>query len=653
MSKLRLVGLTAERDDALNALAATGCVEIKECPVPENTFFLKETEALNKIGEKAERLERGIGILTHAAEEYVRVTKIKCDFLEESFEATYKEFVSAPNRQAELFAVCDRAEELSAKKTAALNERLRLEARYKSLTPYAVVDGEFANYTSTRYTEVYLGLIPSERYAEFIDYADNTDAVDVVAFGETSGKRAVLFVAHKQIAEQAYSALSSFGFERCPFYQNKTAKALMDECVAGMREQQKIIEQTETELFSNAEFIKPLKILYDYYGFESEKLTWAEKFPGTKASFVLEAYVPKEAQEKVSFAINGVSDNIYYEFAEIEEDEMPPTLMKNNKVVKNFEFVTNMYTPPNYREFDPNTVMSVFFSIFLGFIMADIGYALLMMAIGFFMGFRSKRDTGMRRLMLVIGYGGIFTLIFGLMFNSFFGVTVPFLPTIIPNAQTHSSTLVGISIPTVLLIALGMGVVQLIVSNLCKAYQEIRYGRVLDGIFFGGVWALFLVGMLLAVLGLIEEVGMPQLAIPGAILAVAMLVLGACTAGIHERGLGKFTKGFGAVYGIINYLSDILSYARLYGLMLSGAIIAQIASGESFKLIASGNPMFIALAVIILIIGHGFNLAMGLLGGYIHDARLQYIEFFSRFYGGEGELFKPLGSTHKYVKIYD
>ena len=160
-------------------------------------------------------------------------------------------------------------------------------------------------------------------------------------------------------------------------------------------------------------------------------------------------------------------------------------------------------------------------------------------------------------------------------------------------------------------------------------------------------------GMLLAVLGLIEEVGMPQLAIPGAILAVAMLVLGACTAGIHERGFGKFTKGFGAVYGIINYLSDILSYARLYGLMLSGAIIAQIASGESFKLIASGNPIFIALAVIILIIGHGFNLAMGLLGGYIHDARLQYIEFFSRFYGGEGELFKPLGSTHKYVKIYD
>ena len=129
-------------------------------------------------------------------------------------------------------------------------------------------------------------------------------------------------------------------------------------------------------------------------------------------------------------------------------------------------------------------------------------------------------------------------------------------------------------------------------------------------------------------------------------------------AGRKEKLLGKFTKGFGAAYGIINYASDILSYARLYGLMLSGAVIAQIISGYavtgmngSTGFLMSGNPALIILGVILLIVGHTFNLAIGLLGAYIHDARLQYVEFYGRFFEGEGELFAPLGSNHKFIKL--
>ena len=114
---------------------------------------------------------------------------------------------------------------------------------------------------------------------------------------------------------------------------------------------------------------------------------------------------------------------------------------------------------------------------------------------------------------------------------------------------------------------------------------------------------------------------------------------------------GKFTKGFGSVYGVINFASDILSYARLYGLMLSGSVIAQIISNYSVDFLTSGNIAFIALAVVLLIVGHGFNLVMNLLGAYIHDARLQYVEFYGRFFEGEGELFKPLGSSQKYVSV--
>ena len=144
---------------------------------------------------------------------------------------------------------------------------------------------------------------------------------------------------------------------------------------------------------------------------------------------------------------------------------------------------------------------------------------------------------------------------------------------------------------------------------------------------------------------------MPVLAYTGGIIAGVSLLVAILTAGRKEKFLGKFTKGFGAAYGIINYASDILSYARLYGLMLSGAVIAQIIATYTTQFFQSGQILLIVLAVVLLIVGHGFNLVMNLLGAYIHDARLQYVEFYGRFYEGEGELFKPLGSQHKYIYL--
>ena len=123
------------------------------------------------------------------------------------------------------------------------------------------------------------------------------------------------------------------------------------------------------------------------------------------------------------------------------------------------------------------------------------------------------------------------------------------------------------------------------------------------------------------------------------------------TAGWKEKGFGKFTKSFGSAYGVINFASDILSYARLYGLMLSGAVIATIIKDYCVDFFQSGNALLILLAVLLLVGGNAFNLVMNLLGAYIHDARLQYVEFYGRFFEGEGTLFKPLGSENKHVFI--
>ena len=246
--------------------------------------------------------------------------------------------------------------------------------------------------------------------------------------------------------------------------------------------------------------------------------------------------------------------------------------------------------------------------------------------------------------------GGFFAIIWGILFNSVFGIAV-FANTIMPDPQKDQWLLAGISVPSVLVIAMLLGVSQLFVGYICKAVQEWRRGNIGDGICDGVLWAIFSIGVAVAIVGFVEEFNLPSLANVGAIIAGGSLLLAIITAGRKEKFFGKFTKGFGAAYGIINYVSDILSYARLYGLMLSGAVIAQIISTYSTQFLMSGNFALIALAIVLLIVGHGFNLVMNLLGAYIHDARLQYVEFYGRFFEGEGELFRPLGSSQKYVSV--
>ncbi|MBS5023574.1 MAG: hypothetical protein KH054_10515, partial [Firmicutes bacterium] len=298
----------------------------------------------------------------------------------------------------------------------------------------------------------------------------------------------------------------------------------------------------------------------------------------------------------------------------------------------------------------PNVVMSFFYSLFLGFIMGDIGYGLVMILGGGFIWYKQRaRESGFKRLAGVFAVGGLFAVVWGILFNSFFGVSLPFLKAVMPDAQSDNWTFIGISVPSVLIISLLIGIVQLFAGYMCRAAQEWRKGRLWDGIWDGVVWAVFSLGVGLAVIGLIEEAHAALLVTIGGIAAGASLAAAMLTAGRKEKLLGKFTKGFGAAYGVINYASDILSYARLYGLMLSGIVIAQIVSQYALGFITGGNPIVVVFGVVLLIVGHSFNLAIGLLGAYIHDARLQYVEFYGRFFEGEGELFTPLGSQHKYI----
>ena len=244
------------------------------------------------------------------------------------------------------------------------------------------------------------------------------------------------------------------------------------------------------------------------------------------------------------------------------------------------------------------------------------------------------------------------------MFNSLFGAAVlPFtvLPSPVPSPENKDGLMI------ILLGCLALGVVQLAVGYFMKALNEFKAGNILAGIFEGLLWTVFFVGFvfagfnfLMSYLGVNVSAGITaffdKTTTAGLITAGAALLLIAIASGVKGKGFEKISKPFGTFYGLISIFSDVLSYARLFGLMLSGMIIAQTFNDIGAGMFASGAVGYF-LGGLIIVIGHIFNIAMGVLGAYIHDSRLQYIEFFGKFYTGEGNKFRPIGSEMKYVYV--
>ncbi len=646
MRKLNLAALSYDRDGILDALQRTNAVEIKERPEEEGTEPLPaQAEELSAL---LSSLESAIETLSARAADMDE--KGKTVSVKDGFSVTYSEFISAGERREEAAAVVSKVGALTEEINSCISEQGRLARAIAAAEPYGGLKIPFSAYAATRSVKTALGIVPAPAWEELKKKLDETELAAYEA--QTGGETVTLAVyCHISVWAEVEGILSGSGFSPCPYSGDISGEeqlASLKGRLQFMAEKRRAAEEKLSELTSE---IRGLKIYCDYVGFQLEKAEAAAKMRGTERTFFLEAFVPACEEQNVKSALDSCGFAMWYEFSDPAENEEIPTLAKNNAVISNFEAITNMYSPPNAREFDPNTVMAFFYSLFLGFIMGDIGYGLLMLLGGGALWIKSRKGSAIKSLSGVFAVGGVFAVIWGFLFNSFFGVQI--LPrTLMPDAQTGMYSFMGIKIPAVLVIAMILGISQLFAGYVCKAVQEWRKGRFFDGLFDGVLWALFSVGVALAILGLVEDFNLPKIFVTvGGITAGASLALAALTAGRKEKFVGKFTKGFGSVYGVINYVSDILSYARLYGLMLSGAIIAQIVSKYSIDFITGGNVLFAILGVILMLVGHAFNLAIGLLGAYIHDARLQYVEFYGRFYTGEGELFTPLGSQHRHIYL--
>lgn len=402
-----------------------------------------------------------------------------------------------------------------------------------------------------------------------------------------------------------------------------------------------IINSNELLLKEYSNNINILKAYYDYK--YNKAIKDKVKLFETDKTVYFEGWVREDQLKEVEIELNEkVGSNI--ELLDVDEDEVVPTYTKNNKFVSNFETITNMFSVPNPNELDPNPMMSFWYWLIFGIMMGDVGYGLVMVVFFSLFNKLKKPKGDFKKLINVFKYSGISSIIFGVLLGSFFGASFDLLNMIgklFGNDQLTSVIFDPINDPLpMLVLSIAIGVVHIISGLILKIINEIRRKEVITALSDGLSWIIILVGIALFVLVKPTLIGIITVLIGALMLIITKALSG-------SGFVGKILAGSGSIMEVSNYLGDILSYSRILALSLSTAVIA-----FTFNLLAdmvSGSIIGFLLAIIIYIIGHVFNFAMGLLSAYVHDGRLQYLEFYGKFYEGGGTLFEPFTYELKYI----
>ncbi|MEF9922469.1 MAG: V-type ATPase 116kDa subunit family protein, partial [Anaerovoracaceae bacterium] len=363
--------------------------------------------------------------------------------------------------------------------------------------------------------------------------------------------------------------------------------------------------------------------------------------------FNLEGWVPVGCEEAIDQIME--QNQCCFAYRDPEEGEEVPVLTVNSSFVQPFEAITNMYSLPAYTGVDPTKYFAIFYAMFFGIMLSDAGYGIVM-AIACFIILKKFQLEGMTyRMIKMFFFCGISTIFWGAMFGGWFGdffqvaARVLFHKEIVINPIWFNP----IEDPVPLLIfSLILGVIHIFLGMAIKAKMLISEGKWKDAVFDIFSWYLVILGIAMWLGGgFISQI----LVKPGMYMAIVGAAVLLLTGGREKKGFGKIIGGFGAIYNITSYISDILSYARLLALGLATGVIAQVVNLMGSL---AGDGIFgIIVLLFAFIVGHTFNLAINTLGAFVHSSRLQYIEFFGKFYEDGGEEFAPFEKNTKYVRL--
>ena len=438
--------------------------------------------------------------------------------------------------------------------------------------------------------------------------------------------------------EEVRRILKEYGFKPFEYDHEELPAERITQLKANIRQQEAVAEAMTKSLAASKNELDQLKVQLDYLCNLSSRQESKNQLASTQNLAALEGWIESNQVQALEACLTEqFGQSILIQTREIRQDEEDkvPTKLKNNALVEPFELVTEMYSLPKYGDKDPTPVVSLFYFVFFGMMVADIGYGLLLfLGTSLALHFLHVKP-GLAKNLRFFRLLGVAVIIWGLVYGSFFGFELPFA-----LISTSSDAM------TILVISVVFGFITVLAGLFLSGLKNIRLKDYAEAYNTGFAWILILLGLLLLALGNF----FPSLAFAATIAQWLAIInaLGVLAVSIvSAKSLAGLGSGLFNLYNVSGYVGDLVSFTRLMALGLSGASI-----GSAFNLIVSLFPPVarFSIGILLFIALHLVNMFLSFLSGYVHGARLIFVEFFGKFYDGGGKPFTPLKPSEKYVQ---
>lgn len=662
MQKLSICALKKDRKAILELLQAAGVMEIMPIAEEDGVFKKSDTIPSRQMFEKnALTADQALEVL----QEYVPEKKSLLSSLEGKALAEAEQFENIKENAQKVLG--DAKQLLALNKQIAENKAgiLKLETQIESLAPWINLDVPM-DCKGTQKTAVLIGAISGavtleQIYQTVAEKAPEIEGLDIQLIGADKDQTCIAATCLTCDESKLEEALRTAGFARPSQLIGEVPREYTEELRRQIEKYNKENEATEHKVKAYEGGRENLRMVSDYFRIRAQKYEVLGGLPQSEKTFIVNGYVPKREVKALEDRLTK-NYELAFDVEDIPEDEDAPVLLKNSNFTASAEGITSSFGLPAKGEIDPTSIMSFCYIFLFGLMLSDAAYGLIVFGACFYALKKYPRmDAGMHKALRLFMYCGVSTLFWGVMFGGYFGDAVDIISkTFFGHAVTIPALwFVPLNDPMrMLLYSMIFGVIHLYLGLGIKGYMLIHDKKYLD--FFCDVvlWYLMLTGLVLILIptDLFGSIVQIKVVFPAAVgmLAKAMAIVGAVgiflMSGRSSKNPGlRLALGAYDLYNITGWLSDVLSYSRLLALGLATGVIASVINQMGSMM---GNGIFgIIMFTVVFIFGHLFNLAINLLGAYVHTCRLQYVEFFGKFYEGGGREFVPFKQNTKYVDI--
>lgn len=629
MKRIDLLAMRQDQRKLLRTLQDMGCVEIT--PLQDEAL----AEYRTRDDGRLEQVDALLARLSWVIHECAAYNHQPAPFMGNLPEASAQDVHYITQQEAALQETLRQAETLEKHSGEYRGQLMRLQVAQSQLKPWLSFDLPMEQMHNTRRVAHFLGTVKA---AELQQCQEKWASLPVVVeqLSAEHDTAAVWICAHQSAREQVAADLRDAGF----------APAQLPEFTGTAAEQSARLENEKNEILRQQEALVQdwkalsaelthLKVWYDALTIERDQLEAARQTIGTGKAFLLRGWVPAEVAQQVADKCRSLASTCSVDITDPAEGDEPPVLLDNNRVNAPYESVVEGFALPAYRSVDPTAVMAPFYACLFGMMLSDAGYGLVMIVGILALIFLKKPAKKNARLLWVLFGGAVMTVVWGAAYNTWMGFTAPWGGLLDPMNDPMP----------VMMICLAVGVIHLYAGLGMAAYLNFKRGKPLDALYdqFSWIFALTGLGLYALCSGTLQTIGLGL-----TIFGVALLLL---FGGREKKNpFARLLGGLSQIYGATSWISDILSYMRLFGMGLATGVMGQVID-MLVGMIFQNGPLGWILGSVLFVGAHAFSLGINALGAYVHACRLQYIEFFGKFFEEGGVAFRPLQRRTKYVSI--